>query len=83
MKSFSAILAAAGLAATLALVGVPAMAQQAAPKQGAPAAPAASSQAAAFAGGPVGGQGVPHDEERRRPCSPVPFPASSIRPGTR
>ena len=41
MKSFSAILAAAGLAATLALVGVPAVAQQAAPKQGAPAAPAA------------------------------------------
>lgn len=40
MKSFSAILAAAGLAATLALVGVPAVAQQA-PKQGAPAAPAA------------------------------------------
>jgi hypothetical protein len=41
MKSLSGILAAVGLAATLALVGVPAMAQQAAPKQGAPAAPAA------------------------------------------
>jgi uncharacterized protein len=41
MKSFSGILAAAGVAATLALVGVPAVAQQAAPKQAAPAAPAA------------------------------------------
>jgi len=41
MKGFSAILSAAGLAASLALVGVPAMAQQAAPKQAAPAAPAA------------------------------------------
>ena len=41
MKSCSLILAAAGLAATLALVGVPAVAQQAAPRQGAPAAPAA------------------------------------------
>ena len=41
MKSFSAIVAAAGLAAILALVGGPAVAQQAAPKQGAPAAPAA------------------------------------------
>jgi hypothetical protein len=41
MKSFSAIVAAAGLATILALVGGPAVAQQAAPKQGAPAAPAA------------------------------------------
>ncbi len=38
MTSFSGILAAAGLAATLALVGAPAVAQQAAPKQAAPAA---------------------------------------------
>ena len=37
MKRISGILSAAGLAAGLALVGFPAMAQQAAPKQGAPA----------------------------------------------
>jgi uncharacterized protein len=37
MKRISGILSAAGLAAGLALVGVPAMAQQPAPKQGAPA----------------------------------------------
>lgn len=42
MKSFSAILSAAGLAASIVLSGVPAMAQAQAPKQGAaPAAPAA------------------------------------------
>ncbi len=45
MKGFSAILTAAGLAAALALAGVPAMAQQAAPKQGAPATPAAKQPA--------------------------------------
>ena len=38
MKGFSAILSAAGLAAILALNGVPAMAQQAAPKKDAPVA---------------------------------------------
>jgi uncharacterized protein len=55
MKSFSGILAAAGLAATLALVGVPAVAQQPAPKQGAapaakkpPPSPAALSAAREF-----------------------------------
>ena len=40
MKGFSGILSAAGFAASLVLSGVPAMAQQAAPKQVAPAAPA-------------------------------------------
>jgi uncharacterized protein len=44
MKSLSGILAAAGLAATLALFGVPAVAQQAAPKAGVPAAPVAKKQ---------------------------------------
>lgn len=39
MKGFSGILSAAGLAAALALSGVPATAQQAAPKQGQGAAP--------------------------------------------
>ncbi len=38
MKGFSGILSAAGLVATLALSGVPAMAQQAAPKKDAPVA---------------------------------------------
>ncbi|MCW5704264.1 MAG: DUF2059 domain-containing protein [Bradyrhizobium sp.] len=38
MKGFSGILSAVGLAATLALSGAPAMAQQAAPKKDAPAA---------------------------------------------
>ena len=42
MKGFSGILSAAGLALGLALAGVPAIAQQAAPRAAAPAAPAAA-----------------------------------------
>ena len=59
MKGFSGILSAAGLAATLALSGVPAMAQ--APKQG---APAQGKQLAAF------GRGSPLSPRRRGRAPP-------------